>query len=99
MAVRYGTPQFLLRSTVRLVCNGTDTVPRAYAGGLGVQAPPIGSSTKMYNKEKITFLALLSQFFFAMTWTPTRFKATFETFKSFFWEGGVNLSKTELTNQ
>ena len=24
--VRYGTPQFLLRSTVRLFCNGTGTV-------------------------------------------------------------------------
>ena len=23
---RYGTPQFLLRSTVRLCCNGTDTL-------------------------------------------------------------------------
>ena len=26
MAERYGTPQFLLRSTVRSFCNGTDTV-------------------------------------------------------------------------
>ena len=73
---------------------------RAYAGGgLGVQTPPIGPSTKMHNKEKITFLALLRLFFFAMTWTSTQFKATFETFKSFFGEGGVNLSKIELTNQ
>ena len=26
MTVRYGTPQFLIRSTVRLFCNGTSTV-------------------------------------------------------------------------
>ena len=32
-------------------------------GGLGVH-PPIGLSTKMYNEENITFLALLSLFFF-----------------------------------
>ena len=39
--------------------------------GLGVQPPPpIGLSTKMHNKQNITFLALLS-LFFAMTWTPT----------------------------
>ena len=49
-------------------------------GGLGVQAPPIGLSTKMHNKENITFLALLI-LFFAMTWTSTWFKATFEAFR------------------
>ena len=32
-------------------------------GVLGVQTPPIGLSTKMLNKENITFLALLSLFF------------------------------------
>ena len=35
--------------------------------------PPIGLSDKMHNKENITFLALLSLFFFfffAVTWIP-----------------------------
>ena len=32
-------------------------------GGLGVQTPPIGLSTKMHSKENITFLAHLSLFF------------------------------------
>ena len=35
----------------------------------------------MHNQENITFLALLSLFFFAMAWTPTRFKATFKAFR------------------
>ena len=48
-------------------------------GGWGFK-PPIGLSTKMLNKENITFLALLS-LFFAMTGTPTWFKATFEAFR------------------
>ena len=34
-------------------------------GGFGgSNPPPIGLSTKMHNKENITFLALLSLFFF-----------------------------------
>ena len=33
MAVRYGTPPFLVRSTVRCFCNGTGTV-RWYAVGI-----------------------------------------------------------------
>ena len=40
---------------------------RAYArgggGGLGLETPAIGLSTKMHSKENITFLALLSLFF------------------------------------
>ena len=32
--VRYGTPQFLLRSTVRFFCNGTGTV-RLFLKGTG----------------------------------------------------------------
>ena len=67
-------------------------------GGFGGSTPPIGLSTKMHNKENITFFSLLSLFFFALTWTPTWFKATFETFEV-SWGMGVNLSKIELTNQ
>ena len=40
--------------------------PRAYArggGGWGFKPPTIDLSTKMHNKENITFLAFLSLFF------------------------------------
>ena len=43
---------------------------RYAGGGVEVQTYPIGLLTKMHNKENITLLALLSLFFFAMTWTP-----------------------------
>ena len=69
---------------------------RTHGGGVGVQTPSIGLSTKMHNKENITFLALLSLFFFAMTWTSTYFKLTFETLRVSW---GGNLSKIKLTNQ
>ena len=73
---------------------------RTQGGGvLGVQTPPIGPSTKMHFLRKNYVFSTSEPVFFAMTWTPTRFKATFETFKSFFGEGGVNLSKIKLTNQ
>ena len=77
--------------------NGTQG--RTQGGVWGFKPPPIGPSTKMHNKEKNYVFSTSEPVFFAMTWTPTRFKATFETFKSFFGEGGVNLSKIELTNQ
>ena len=49
-------------------------------GGFGGSNPPIGLSTKMQNKENITFLALLSMFF--LQWHGLQndlIKATFET--------------------
>ena len=62
----YNQEYFVVMSSSRFSYVGA----RAYAGGLGVQPPPIGLSTKMHNKENITFLALLS-LFFVMTRTPT----------------------------
>ena len=44
---------------------------RMQEGVWGFNPPTIDLSTKMHNKENITFLALLSLFFFAMKWTPT----------------------------
>ena len=38
-------------------------------GGEGSYSPLIGLSTKMQNKENITFLAFLILFFFVLEWT------------------------------
>ena len=66
------TVQVCSHINYKICHNQTAKQGRTQVGVWGFNPPPpIGLSTKMHNKENITFLALLSLFFFTMTWTST----------------------------
>ena len=77
--------------------SGIEVLSRAYARGgvLGFKPPPpIGLSTKMHNKENVTFFALL-RLFFAMEWTKSDLK---HLLKHKFSGERANFSKTKPTS-